>query len=59
MIPRSRGFIAILIGLLALNLVISFVTRGPDERERIPYQPFFVDQVGGQRAVDQLARGLD
>ena len=45
MIPRSRQFIAILLGLLALNLVISFVTRGPADRERVPYQPFFVDQV--------------
>jgi cell division protease FtsH len=45
MIPRSRQFIAILIGLLALNLVISFVTRGPADRERVPYQPFFVEQV--------------
>jgi cell division protease FtsH len=45
MIPRSRVFIALLVGLLGLNLVISFVTGGPEERERIPYQPFFVDQV--------------
>ena len=45
MIPRSRQFIAILVGLLALNLLISFITRGPDERKRIPYQPFFVSQV--------------
>jgi cell division protease FtsH len=45
MIPRSRQFIAILAGLLVLNLLISFITRGPGDRERIPYQPFFVDQV--------------
>jgi cell division protease FtsH len=45
MIPRSRAFIAILIGLLVVNLVISFVTGGPPGRERVPYQPFFVDQV--------------
>ncbi|HXF00033.1 MAG TPA: ATP-dependent zinc metalloprotease FtsH [Solirubrobacterales bacterium] len=45
MIPRSRLFIAFLLGLLALNLVISFVTSGPPSRQRIPYQPFFVDQV--------------
>jgi cell division protease FtsH len=45
MIPRSRQFFAILLGLLALNLAISFVTRGPSARERVPYQPFFVDQV--------------
>jgi cell division protease FtsH len=38
-------FIAILLGLLALNLVISFVTGSPEDRERVPYQPFFVDQV--------------
>jgi cell division protease FtsH len=45
MIPRSRQFIAILLVLLAVNLVISFVTGGPAERERVPYQPFFVNQV--------------
>jgi cell division protease FtsH len=45
MFPRSRLFIAVLLGLLAVNFVISFVTRGPAGRERVPYQPFFVDQV--------------
>jgi cell division protease FtsH len=45
MIPRSRTFIAFLVGLLAVNLVLSFITGGPEERERVPYQPFFVDQV--------------
>jgi cell division protease FtsH len=45
MIPRSRRFIAILLGLLVVNVVISFVTSGPADRERVPYQPFFVDQV--------------
>ncbi|OLE36376.1 MAG: cell division protein FtsH [Actinobacteria bacterium 13_1_20CM_3_68_9] len=45
MIPRSRWFLAALLGLLAVNLVISFVTSGPAQRQRIPYQPFFVDQI--------------
>ncbi len=45
MIPRSRMFIAFLIGLLAVNLLISFMTSGAPERPRVPYQPFFVDQV--------------
>jgi cell division protease FtsH len=45
MIPRARLFVGILLGLLAVNLVISFVTGGPPSRQRIPYQPFFVDQV--------------
>jgi cell division protease FtsH len=43
--PRSRGFIALLVVLLAVNLIISFMTSGPPDRERVPYQPFFVDQV--------------
>ena len=25
--------------------MLSFITRGPDERERIPYQPFFIAQI--------------
>jgi cell division protease FtsH len=45
MIPRSWQFVALLVGLLAVNLVISFVTGSPQDRERVPYQPFFVDQV--------------
>jgi cell division protease FtsH len=45
MLPRSRWFIGILLGLLVVNVVISFVTSGAPARQRIPYQPFFVDQV--------------
>jgi cell division protease FtsH len=45
MIPRSWRFVALLVGLLAVNLVISFVTSGPEDRQRVPYQPFFVNQV--------------
>ena len=45
MIPRSRLFISVLLGLLLVNVVISFVTGQPEDRERVPYQPFFVDQV--------------
>jgi cell division protease FtsH len=45
MFPRSRVFFAFLAGLLALNLLLSFITSGPADRERVPYQPFFVDEV--------------
>jgi cell division protease FtsH len=45
MFPRNRGLIAFLLGLLVLNLFLSFLTRGPADRERVPYQPFFVEQV--------------
>ena len=45
MFPRGRLFIWFVVALLALNLVVSFVTGRPEERVRVPYQPFFVDQV--------------
>jgi cell division protease FtsH len=45
MLPRSRTWIFFLLGLLAVNLLISFVTSGAADRPRIPYQPFFVNQV--------------
>jgi cell division protease FtsH len=45
MIPRRRLFIWFALALLALNLALSFMTGRPEKRERVPYQPFFVDQV--------------
>jgi cell division protease FtsH len=45
--PRNnRGrFVSILLVLLALNLVLALTTGGPAQRTRVPYEPFFVDQV--------------
>ena len=34
MIPRSRVFVAILVGLLAVNFLLSFLTGGAPERQR-------------------------
>jgi cell division protease FtsH len=45
MIPRSRRFLAILLGLLALNFVIAFFTSTPPKRTQVPYSPFFLQQV--------------
>ena len=45
MFPRSRAFLAFLVGLLAINLLLSFLTGGPAERRQVPYQPFFLEQV--------------
>ena len=45
MIPRSRALLAFFAGLLVLNLVISFLTGAPADRPRVPYQPFFLEQV--------------
>jgi cell division protease FtsH len=43
--PVGRALLAALLVLLAVNLVISFATKGPRDRVRVPYQPFFVEQV--------------
>jgi cell division protease FtsH len=45
MIPRSRALLAFFLGLLALNLLLSFLTGGPEQRRQVPYQPFFLKQV--------------
>ena len=45
MFPRSRSLLAFFVGLLVLNLVISFLTGAPPDRPRVPYQPFFLEQV--------------
>ena len=57
MIPRSRTFIAFLLGLLAVNLLISFLTGGAPDRPRIPYQPFFVSQVQNQNVSEISSKG--
>jgi cell division protease FtsH len=56
MIPRSRGFMAFLIGILALNLILSFATGGPPSRTRVPYQPFFVNQLSANNVKQITSR---
>ena len=57
MIPRSRMLIAFLLGLLAVNLLISFLTGGPPDRPRVPYQPFFVNQVQAKNVNEISSKG--
>jgi len=47
LMPRNRRgtFIGVLVALLAVNLLLALVTGNPAERARVPYQPFFLDQV--------------
>src|SRR6478672_8270669 len=47
LMPRNRRgtFIGAIVALLALNFILALVTGGPADRTRIPYEPFFVDQV--------------
>jgi cell division protease FtsH len=61
MIPRSRGFLILLLGLLVVNLVVSFATSGPASRAQVPYQPFFVNQVqaGNVREITSQADSIE
>ena len=45
MFPRSRALLAFFAGLFVLNLLLSFLTGAPPDRTRVPYQPFFLEQV--------------
>src|SRR6476661_3584744 len=47
LMPRNRRgtFVGAIVALLALNFILALVTGGPADRTRIPYEPFFVDQV--------------
>ena len=57
MIPRSRWFIAFLLGLLAVNLLLSFITGSGPSRARVPYEPFFVDQVAAGNVSEISSQG--
>jgi cell division protease FtsH len=57
MVPRSRMFIAFLLGLLALNILLSVLTSGPASRPRVPYQPFFVNQVTANNVKEISSKG--
>jgi cell division protease FtsH len=57
MIPRSRTFIAVLLGLLAVNILISVLTSGPASRPRVPYQPFFTNQVTANNVEEISSTG--
>jgi cell division protease FtsH len=47
LMPRNRRgtWIAILVALLAVNFIFALATSQPTKRTRVPYQPFFVQQV--------------
>jgi cell division protease FtsH len=53
----SRRWVVFILGLLVLNLVLSFGTGGPPSRERVPYQPFFVAQVEAGNVKEISSQG--
>jgi hypothetical protein len=61
MIPRSRGWLAFIFGLLLLNLILSFTTGGPVSRQQVPYQPFFINQLkaGNVKEITSQADSIE
>jgi cell division protease FtsH len=57
MVPFSRRVTTFLVGLLVLNLVLSFITGGPPQLEQVPYQPFFVNQLQAGNVQEITSRG--
>jgi cell division protease FtsH len=56
-IPRNRILIGVLVGLLVANLLVAILTSGPESRPRIPYQPFFVEQVTANNVQEISSTG--
>jgi cell division protease FtsH len=63
LMPRNRRgtFIGVLVALLAVNLILALVTGNPAERTRIPYQPFFLDQVraGNMKEISSTEQTIE
>jgi cell division protease FtsH len=61
MFPRDRRWWAVFAGVLVLNLLLVFATSGPAARERVPYQPFFVDalRAGNVASISALDDSID
>jgi len=57
MLPRNRKWIALILGLLALNFIAAFMTGGPEKRTQVPYSPFFLQQVQNGNVQEISSRG--
>jgi cell division protease FtsH len=55
----SRSWIVLLVGLLAFNLLVSMRAMEPASRTRVPYSPFFLQQVGAGNVETITSKGTD
>jgi cell division protease FtsH len=53
----GRGWLLFFFGVLALNLFLSTRATQPTSRVRIPYSPFFLDQVRDDHVKDITSKG--
>jgi cell division protease FtsH len=60
-IPRRRRWWLLVVALLGLNLVIAFTSARPGAREKVPYQPFFIEQLqaGNVASISSLEDSID
>jgi cell division protease FtsH len=63
LMPRNRRgtFIGVLVALLAVNFILALVTGSPEERTRVPYQPFFLEQVrsGNMKEISSTEQTIE
>jgi cell division protease FtsH len=62
LIPRNRPWLwRLFVALLVLNLIFVFATAGSAKRTRVPYQPFFVQQLqaGNVKSISSLQDSVD
>lgn len=61
LIPRNRGFVLVLVGLLAVNVLVAIFASGSTSRPQVPYQPFFVEQVtaGNVRDISSTSDSIE
>src|SRR5215213_6088417 len=55
----SRSWIVLLVGLLAFNLLVSMRAMEPASRTRVPYSPFFLQQVAAGNVETITSKGTD
>jgi cell division protease FtsH len=55
----SRTWILIFLALLAFNLFFSMRASQPASRVRVPYSPFFLDQVRAKHVEEITSKGTD
>jgi len=55
--PVSRWWIVFVIGLLAINFYVSSRATQPASRVRVPYSPFFLDQVEANHVKEITSKG--
>jgi cell division protease FtsH len=55
----SRRWILVILALFALNLFVTSRFMGPESRVRVPYSPFFLQQVESRNVAEITSQGTD